>query len=113
MYSIKFISLENCPYSIKAKQLLDNMNINYNYININSNDMDKYITDEIETFPQIYLIKKKSKGNLLLGGYDDLNYSISLFKGQKLDNNNINIFMNKYKWSRKSVLRLIELINNI
>ena len=111
MYYIKIISLEGCPYSISAENLLTNMKIKHNLIRIKYNDCDKYITDDIQTFPQIYLKKNNSKGSLLLGGYDDLKYSIDLFKGQKLNDNNINNFMKKYNWSKKSVLRLIELYN--
>ncbi len=111
MYYIKIISLEGCPYSILAENLLNNMKINHNLIRTKYNDCDKYRTDDIKTFPQIYLKKENSKGNLLLGGYDDLKYSIDLFKGQKLNDNNINKFMKKYDWSRKSALRLIELYN--
>jgi glutaredoxin len=111
MYSIKAILLDDCSYSIAAKELLTNLNINHKAINITRDEMDKYITSDIDTFPQIYLKKQNSKGNLLLGGYDDLNNFIQLFKSQKINEKNIKEFMIKYKWSKKSVLRLIELIN--
>ena len=72
MYSLFIILLDNCSYSINAKKLLDSNKIRYTFLNIYYSDMDKFITDEIDTFPQIYLCKTGDNGTQLLGGYDDL-----------------------------------------
>jgi len=103
--------LDGCPYSIRAMEVLKLHNIPYKIINVDNNNKDKYVTDIIDTFPQIYLKKYNSNQNLLLGGCDDLTNFIMNFKSQKLNKNDINIFMRKYKWSKKAALRLIQLIN--
>jgi glutaredoxin len=110
-YYMKIISLDGCPYSIHANNLLEIHNIPFKKVIVNYDTKDNYKSVDIQTFPQIYLKKLGSKSNLLLGGYDDLKYSIDLFKGQKYDDNNIINFMNKYKWSKKATLRLIQLLN--
>ena len=109
-YHLKAIILKDCPYSTLADSLIKNHKIPAEIININWNNKDKYITNEIDTFPQIYLTKKNSKGTQLLGGYTDLKYFFDTFKNQPI-NNNVDEFMKKYNWSRKGTLRLIQLIN--
>lgn len=110
-YSLKLILLQNCSYSIAANELIKNHKIPSQTQWISQSKKELYVSDKIQTFPQIYLNKFNSKGNLLLGGYTDLKSFIDIFKGSKLSNSNINEFMNKYKWSKKSTLRLIQLIN--
>lgn len=110
-YYIKAILLDNCSYSSAARDLLTHHNIPKEIINITSRDMNIYSTDDISTYPQLYLRKYNTNGNLLLGGYDDLKESIDMFKGMKLSDENINKFMNKHKWSRKATLRFIQVIN--
>ena len=112
-YYLKTIILENCPYSIAANNLLKNFNINHKSIIINQYEKDNYKTSNIETYPQIYLNKYNSKDNLLLGGYSDLKYVFDLFKNKKYLNQNVNLFLKKYNWwSKKAVLRLVQLINS-
>jgi len=110
-YSIKAILLKDCSYSNLAKKLLLDNKINSNFVTIKQEDKDIYKTDKIKTYPQIYLIKKYSYGNLLLGGCEDLNFIIDNFKNKEYDINKIKKFCDKYNWSKKSLLRLIELIN--
>ena len=110
-YYIKAIILNTCTYSMQAKLLLEKHNINTEFHYINYNEKDKYKTEFINTFPQIYLNKNNNKGNLLLGGYTDLYNFIQKFKNTKLEKENINEFIKTYKWSKKATLRLIELIN--
>jgi glutaredoxin len=112
-YSLKAILLGNCPYSNSAYELLKIHNIPVETIWINQLNKENYKTNLINTFPQIYLKKNNSNGNLLLGGYDDLNNFISTFLKKKISDSNINFFMEKSKWSKKSTLRLIQLINKI
>lgn len=110
-YYIMIILLKECYYSTSAYNLLISNNIPCQFIHIDVNDADKYKTKFISTFPQIYLKNREKKGSLLLGGYNDLNIFIQNFKNQKLDNTKINLFREKYKWSKKATLRLIQLIN--
>lgn len=110
-YYIKAIMLEGCQYSINAKKLLEKHNINAEIININYNEKENYKTSEIKTFPQIYLCKYNNKGTQLLGGYTDLEAFISDFKNKPLDINKVHNFEQKYLWSKKATLRLIQLIN--
>jgi glutaredoxin len=111
-YYINLVFLENCSYSKAAKDLLDNYRINYDFTIISRDNMENYKTTEISTFPQIYLKKNSSNGSLLIGGYTNLRCFFNNFYKTKLNNDNIDKFLNNNKtWSRKSVLRLIELIN--
>jgi glutaredoxin len=110
-YYIKAIFLNNCSYSTAAKELLDNFKIPYKSTIISGNEKNNYVNDMIDTFPQLYLRKHNTFGNLLLGGYDELNQFIQTFKGQKLNDENIKKFMDKHKWSKKATLRLIQLVN--
>ena len=110
-YFIKAILLEGCSYSISTHELIKNHQIPVNITWIENTNKENYKNDQIDTFPQIYLKKINSNGNLLLGGYLELSNFISTFLGQKLSETNINNWMEKSKWSRKSTLRLIQLIN--
>ena len=111
MYYLFVVILENCPYSIDVINLLNILEIKYKYLIVKINEKEKYKTEEINTFPQIYL-KKNTNDSLLLGGFNDLEYFIKKFKNQKYDKKNILIFKNKYKyWHEKPILRLLEIIN--
>jgi glutaredoxin len=110
-YYLKVIILEGCPYGNKTKKLLNENNIQTKYVYIDHENKENYKTEDIQTFPQIYLNKYNSKGNLLLGGSSDLEDFISTFKNKQYNVKNVNNFMEKYKWSKKAVLRLIQLIN--
>ena len=111
-YFLKVISLENCPYSNAALELIKNNKIKNNTTIISYLDKPKYKTNKIDTFPQIYLSKNYKKETLLLGGYDSLASFITMFKGMPLSEQNINNFiLNNKTWSKKAVLRLIQLIN--
>ena len=111
-YYLKAIILNSCSHSLNAKQLIETNNINNKIITIDDHNKDNYKSDIITTFPQIYLERKHRNGSLLLGGYDDLVYIINTFKNQEFNKENVTKFCDKYKWSRKATLRLIELINH-
>lgn len=111
-YYIKAIILKGCPYSHKAEEMLKNNNIKSDFNYINYSDKNKYKSNLITTFPQIYLKKNNKNGNLLLGGYSDLNNFIETFKNKNYNEEAINNFMHNSKWSKKATLRLIELIND-
>lgn len=110
MYYIKGIMLKGCSYSESALQLLKTHNIKHNIITVDYNNMNNYITNQIDTFPQLYLKKQNNNGNLLLGGRDDLKKFIDTFKNKKYSEENVTKFMKEYKWSKKACLRLIELL---
>jgi len=109
MYYLYIITLEDCPFSIAALELLDSLNIKYKHLIVSQTNKEKYKTKEIDTFPQIYFVKYDKK--LLLGGYSDLNKFINLFIKQKYNNKTILKFQQKYKlWNKKLILRLLEII---
>ena len=110
-YYIKALLLQDCYYSDSVHKLLLKNNIPNQIIKVSVNNKELYKTSNINTFPQLYLNKYNRKDNLLLGGYDDLNEFIKMFKNVELNQNNINKFMKNYNWSKKATLRLIELIN--
>lgn len=110
MYYLYIITLEDCPYSIAAIDLLNSLKIKYKRLKVNGINKEKYKTEEINTFPQIYL--KKKNDTLLLGGYSNLKEFIDTFINQNYNEKNILKFHNKYKsWNKKSILRLLEIIN--
>jgi len=110
MYYLYIIILEKCPYSISAINLLNSLNIKYNHLKVNQKNKEKFKTKEIDTFPQIYLVKDEKK--LLLGGYSNLKEFIDIFINQEYNEKNILEFHNNYKlWNKKSILRLLEIIN--
>ena len=110
MYNVYIITLEDCPYSIAAIDLLNSLNIKYKHLKVNRINKEKYKTKEINTFPQIYL--KKKNNALLLGGYSNLKEFIDIFINQEYNEEIILKYHNKYKlWNKKSILRLLEIIN--
>ncbi len=115
MYYLKLISLKDCPYSEAASSLLKDNKIKSEIIVINRSEKDKFKTDEIKTFPQVYLKKQKSSGSVLIGGYDEIKsyYDIihSTTKRDKiLSKLKSEIKSNNKEISDKSILRLIELL---
>jgi glutaredoxin len=112
MYYLFIVVLDGCGYSRAAIELLNNFNIKYKSLKINQDEKSKYVTTEINTFPQVYLKKNVTNDTLLLGGYDDLKYFCDIFRHKKYDEQNIIDFSKKYSfWNKKSILRLIEIIN--
>ena len=105
MYKILVYSLENCIFSRGAIELFEDKNIKIDITKVSQKNKNNYKNKEINTFPQIYLIKDKKK--LLIGGYDELktlfdNLSNNLDKNLK--------YLSKFNWNKKSKLRLLELI---
>jgi len=79
---------------------------------INQKDKDKYKTDEIETFPQIYLKKKNHNDSLLIGGYSNIKELFDLFYKKNYNKNEVDNYLNNNKqWSKHGLLRFIEMIN--
>lgn len=106
MYQLKVISLQGCPYSQNTEKLLEQMKITYELIRITAMEKEKYKSNLITTFPQIYLTKNNQ--SLLLGGNNDLE---EIIKNIRLKDINLikNNLKRKYpKFSEKAILRLIE-----
>jgi len=106
MYQLKVISLQGCPYSQNTEKLLEQNKITYELIRITAMEKEKYKSNLIATFPQIYLTKNNQ--SLLLGGNSDLE---EIIKNIKLKDINLikNNLQKKYpKFSEKAILRLIE-----
>lgn len=111
MYSIKLISLNNCPYSISAEKFFKDKKIKIELVKINHNKKNLYKNNKINTFPQIYLISSGKNHSKLLGGFNDI---------QDINNNvykiDVDTCMNylnkKYpKFDRKEKLRIIQIFN--
>jgi glutaredoxin len=114
MYYLFFVVLENCPFSEAVVDLCNKHKINYKSLIITRNEKDKYKTDEINTFPQVYLKKSKTEDSLLLGGYSDFESFCNTFINKKYNETNIQQFNKKYHlWNKRSILRLMEIINSL
>jgi glutaredoxin len=112
MYYLKLISLEGCPYSNAANDFVKNNKIESEITSISHSEKDKYKSDKIKTFPQIYLNKKNSSGSVLIGGYDNL---ISYYESIQSNKKSFDYVIKKIKkdnknLSEKSILRLIQLL---
>lgn len=92
MNNLKIISLEYCPFSMAAEDLInkiknnDSKKFQVDIHRVTQENKTEYQQGDIKTFPQIYFNDK------LIGGYDDLNeiyLELSRIKstssGEKLD----------------------------
>lgn len=112
-YYLHSVILQNCPYSAAAYELLKNHpQIKTKVTFVNDNNKENYKTENINTFPQIYLKRYNKNGSLLIGGYTELKELFDLFYKTKYSNDKILEFINNNKWSKKSLLRFIHLINS-
>lgn len=95
-----------------ALELLDSLNIKYKRLSVSVANKDRYKTNEISTFPQIYLRKTVSNNSILLGGYDKLKQFVDTFINQPYNEKNI-IKYNKENrlWTKKLILRLMEIMH--
>ena len=114
MYYLFVVLLEGCPFCEAVKDLLNNYKIKYKSIKISQQEKHKYVTNEINKFPQVYLKKTKTNDSLLLGGYSDLKLFCDTFLNKKYNEKNVNEFTKKYKfWNKRSILRMIEITNSL
>lgn len=112
-YYIYAVLLENCPYSMAAKEILTNKNIPHELIIVNQSNKNKYKTDDIQTFPQLYLKKNNYNGTLLIGGYSDIKNIMTKFESIPYNQDLVNEYCNKKKISKRGLLNIIKLINRI
>ena len=112
-YYLYCVILKNCPYSEAAFSLLNSYNnIKKEFTFVEQHNKENYKTEQINTFPQIYFKKYNSNGTQLIGGYSDIKLFFDKFYGN-YDKSMLKIFLDENKsWSKKSSLRLIELINS-
>jgi glutaredoxin-related protein len=113
-YYIHSVILQDCSYSNAVYKLLKNYpKIKTNITFVNDSNKENYKTYDIQTFPQIYLKRYNKNGSLLIGGYTELKELFDLFYKTKYSNNKIiQIINNNNRWSKKSLLRFIHLINS-
>ena len=109
---LKVIVLENCPYSIAAVELLTNHNIKFKKILVNQETKQKYKTEQISTFPQIYI--KNNNKEVLLGGYSNLEEIIDIINSSiKLDTLKNKLNKKYLNFDKKIILRIIQLFSKI
>ena len=112
MYYLDVISLEGCPFCNALEDLLNKTGIKFNLTKVKYNDKELFKTEQISSYPQIYLKKKNSKINLLVGGYDIFKKIIEKINTKP----DIKTFVDELKesldpkFNKKSILRLIELL---
>ena len=111
-YYIFAVLLQGCSYSNKALELLKNNKIKHQVEIVTFENKEKFKIENYSTYPQIFFKKEASIDTLFLGGCNDLENFINTFKNNEYNDNNINIFNNKYNWwSKKAILRFIQLVN--
>ena len=115
MNNLKIISLENCPYSMAAEDLIgriktsESENFNVEIHRVTQENKTEYQQGNIKTFPQIYLNKK-------LGGYDDLNeIYLEISRIKSLDSNEkldlmIELLKQSFSFREKEMLRFIKFL---
>ena len=113
-YYLHSVILKDCSYSKAAYKLLKkHQDVRTIFTFVNHYNKENYKNNDINTFPQIYLKKNNRTGSLLIGGYDDLKILFDLFYKKKYSNDNIDEVINNNKnWTKKSLLRFIQLINS-
>ena len=112
-YSLHAIILEGCPHSMAADNLLNNLKSNKEITLITHENKEKYKTDEINTFPQIYLKKESNNSSLLLGGNSDIQQIFKLFYKKKYEPEKVNKYLEEnLQLNKRSLLNLIKIINS-
>jgi len=100
---LKAILLIDCSYSNALSKLFSKQNIKADITNVSFDNKEKYKTDKIQTFPQVYFSDK------LIGGYDIMNQLYTIVKNK----NDLDKILNSFNeilvgWDKKSILLLIE-----
>ena len=103
---LEAVVLENCWYSKELITLLNKNNININYISVSQSDKHKYKTNDLTTFPQVYLINDTKR--ILIGGYDDISKIINIINTRDYKYITQNISSKYNMLSKNTQLRLIK-----
>ena len=80
-------SLEGCTYSMKAEKLLKECDPKIIKVAQSKSEKDYYNrVNDMPTYPQIFLIDKKSNKKIKIGGYDDVKVLLNkIFKNDSLE----------------------------
>lgn len=102
-FCLQAILLIDCSYSNALSKLFSKQNIKADITNVSFDNKEKYKTDKIQTFPQVYFSDK------LIGGYDIMNQLYTIVKNK----NDLDKILNSFNeilvgWDKKSILLLIE-----
>ena len=114
-YYLHLVSLQGCPYSKAAEELLTKNNYTMELTQITYDLKDNWKSEKISTFPQIYFKKNGSSGSILIGGYDKMSQVHNIINSTTQNNikENANKLKNMYpEMSYKSCLRLMQLKKN-
>lgn len=82
MNKVEIFTSQSCPYCIKAKKLLQILNLKYDEYDVSDNfegvvaELERRFGEKIMTIPQIIINDK------YVGGFDDLN---ALYKSGELE----------------------------
>ena len=87
MYYLYIILRENCPYSKNLVELLKKNNIDFESITVSIEEKEKYKTDLISTFPQVYLKSLSNNDSILIGGFDTVSELINNLQSNNLQSN--------------------------
>ena len=109
-YYLQINSLIGCPYSLEVETLLQQENLNDKIIKIDPSEKYMYKNKYISTFPQVYLKKDNSQGQILLGGNSHFKEILNL-RNKNLDIQLKYLTKNYPNISKKTKLRIIELFN--
>lgn len=76
---VVILGRSNCPYCVKAKELVESTGINYKYIDIvaqgfSKEDLEVYTESPVETVPQIFVDSQH------IGGYTEFADYITFMK---------------------------------
>jgi hypothetical protein len=104
-HKLESIILKGCPYSEALVSLLKAHHIKHNMIKVDTNTKNKYKTDIIDTFPQLYIIIRGRK--LLIGGYNDVKNIINIINEYRHNLPEIKKHINLPNFKDKDLLRLI------
>ena len=109
MYSLKALVLEGCPYCENLEKLLIEYKIPTEYIKTNYENKNEFkMKYNIQTFPQVYLVKNKDDKGILIGGYNDVKEIIDYIKNNNYDKIKEYIKNKYYFINNKKMLRLIQ-----
>ena len=96
MYYLYIILRQDCPYSQNLVKILKTNKIDFESITVSIQEKEKYKTDLIKTFPQVYLKSLSSNDSILIGGHDIVKDLIEYIDNDKYNiNNNISVKANK------------------
>lgn len=106
---LEAIILKNCSYSIALSKLFKNK---IKYIEVDDTTKHKYKTEEIQTFPQLY-IKKNNSQQYLIGGYNDTVNILNIIKSNSLEQIKKEIKLKLPLLPNKIILKLVILLKSL